>query len=158
MLQRSISFLAMTALLLHSIFGCCWHHAHADAHAIGANEAGPNHNDSQHVVPCAHHCHVSLDSDAEQLGHAAHHRDSNSPEPHAPCQQDPCDGDVCHFALPLHVKVPSPGESAFTHAAQTTAAVALSCAGQADCYGPGAVSAHASTCCCARTMTQVWLL
>jgi hypothetical protein len=152
MVQRSISILAMTAVLLHSVFGCCWHHAHAADHVMGAEETASSHGHA------AHHCHSHSGDDAHHPGHVARQQDDEPNEPHAPCQHSPCDGDVCHFAPTVHVKVPGPDESRLTDStAMVTGAVLLN-SRKAVCYRPGVASAEAATRCYARAMTQIWLL
>ncbi len=151
MLQRSISILATTAVLLHSVFGCCWHHAHAADHVTGLAETASGHG------PVGHQCHAHSSRDTHHPGHVVHHQNDGPREPHAPCQRNPCDGDACHFAPTAHIKVPGPDDSRLTDSTIVARTVQPGCGTTVGCL-PCVAPAESTTRCYARVMTQIWLL
>lgn len=50
-----MTFLTVATFVAHGLFGCCWHHGHADAEIAVATEAHSGHGDSP--------SHDGLDSD-----------------------------------------------------------------------------------------------
>ena len=128
MSRNVTSILTMAAMLLHSILGCCAHHAHACEQVESAVRCQTEHN--------------GLHAEVSEVAHDEHrraaHKDCHSapretvthcrgmdhqvqepnlvgddevhePLPHSPCQQSCDDGD-CRFTQSSVVRTPSPGE------------------------------------------------
>ena len=78
------TLLAIVALALHLLLGCCWHHAH------GSNETGGHQHahDSAHVHLPSWLC----TSHDEHCHHEHEHGDTEDGEttPHAPCSDPQC--------------------------------------------------------------------
>src|SRR5881394_1932931 len=83
-MQAFIASLTAALLFIHTVFGCCWHHAHAC-------EQGATLAVSQPAKCCHHHQH---DSDSKQQ------------QKPGKCQVE-CEG-TCTFAVPQKVKVEAP--------------------------------------------------
>jgi len=89
MFSQVASLLALLPMLLHSILGCCWHHAHYSV----------CHSENSRVV-----CQSSVESPAHadhatSLCHNHEHGAGNPGEsPIEPCPDSPCDEERCLFA------------------------------------------------------------
>jgi len=140
----------MTAMLLHSIFGCCSHHAHACEHGEAVAQCQAEHDEHRSEFPeVAHQDHHQAGHEGcsatpeesehgcredshsgPQTAHLDDHEDRGSlPDPHAPCQQNCNDGD-CRFTLSSAVKTPAPDEGQLSFpASETTVCTAVCCAG-----------------------------
>lgn len=83
-MQAFVANLTAATLFIHTVLGCCWHHAHACEHGVDSTVAAQ-------PVTCCHH---------------QHDRDST---PHdQPCQSKvDCQG-TCHFVVPQKVHVAPP--------------------------------------------------
>jgi hypothetical protein len=98
---RSLAIVStLLTMLFHSIFGCCWHHAHAmagpaiaETSSIYSNCGGHGTRESQ-----SHEC---------KSPGGSHHGESGSPE--IPCcpreNESPCGEDECTFVVSEVVKV-----------------------------------------------------
>jgi len=90
--NRLVHTTVLTAMLLHSILGCCWHHGHSHTEATCQTDSNVNrpvqsrvqstHSHSLHHACSHHHAPASSPSDHEQVPH-----------------QHQCDQDDCHFLL-----------------------------------------------------------
>jgi hypothetical protein len=79
-MQAFIASLTAALLFIHSVFGCCWHHAHCSTVAV---------SESAH---CCHH----------------HQHDSDSRPQQKPCKCTvECEG-ACIYVAPQKVKVEAP--------------------------------------------------
>ncbi|MEZ6066187.1 MAG: hypothetical protein R3B90_10875 [Planctomycetaceae bacterium] len=97
MLPHLASLLAIVPMLLHSIIGCCWHHAHT---------GGGEH---VHVAAFAGHSHGHEDRRHEEHGHEEHgqqdcgheHQVGEAPEESLPGESpacpSPCEESRCTF-------------------------------------------------------------
>lgn len=75
MWAKVIVSVTLLPMLIHSIFGCCWHHAHSDGNLNGVASTSESH--------CCHKHHASKPSD---------------PVPPVPCEHDePCDDMRCVY-------------------------------------------------------------
>lgn len=91
MFSRVASLLALLPMLLHSILGCCWHHAHECVCISPSARAA---------------CVAGIESVAEEeAGHTAtrcHHHEHGAgvagDQPAEPCPHSPCDEERCLFA------------------------------------------------------------
>ncbi|MFT5328512.1 MAG: hypothetical protein ACI8P0_006425 [Planctomycetaceae bacterium] len=178
MFSNVTSILTLTTMLLHSIFGCCSHHAHACEHGESVAQCQAEHDEHRSEVrEVAHRDHheaghegcSTTPEESEhgcrgdshsglQTAHLDDHEVSESqPDPHAPCQQNCNDGD-CRFTLSSAVKTPAPDEGQLScPASATTVGAAVCCAGlsprRADSGPPGTPPDN-----CARALIQVWRL
>jgi hypothetical protein len=83
-MQAFLSSLTAAALFIHTIFGCCWHHAHACEHLLSAAASQP--------AKCCHH----------------HQHQSGSEQQQKPCKcQVNCEG-TCTYIVPQKVKIEAP--------------------------------------------------
>lgn len=179
MFQSMTSILTMSAMLLHSILGCCSHHAHAceHGHAVetcdsGHDEHVGHHRDrdvhkhgSQHQghahhadSGCRHKTSVTAEDIEQPLMAESEHEDRRLPAcPHAPCEHDCGSGD-CSFTQTSNVRTPTPDDAraglsgVFASAHVTPMSVGIS-ATFAD-SGPPGLSVN----CCDRPLLQVWRL
>jgi len=81
---KVVSLIALVPMLIHSIFGCCWHHAHSvpgHNHAIVITIGGKALPDHVHS-----NCHVHGSSSS--VGDEEHHPDDHPAE--LPCEEDRC--------------------------------------------------------------------
>lgn len=178
MLSNVTSILTMTAMLLHSILGCCSHHAHACEHGESTARCQAEHDQRHPEGLAAGHvddheaghetCSATSDESEHgcredshsrpQTAHLDDHEDRGSlPDRHAPCQQNCDDGD-CRFTLSSAVKTPAPDEGQFSFPpSATTGCVAVCCAGlsarHATSGPPGMLPDEYG-----RALTQVWRL
>jgi hypothetical protein len=83
-MQAFVANLTAALLFIHTVFGCCWHHAHACEHALTAAVTQPS--------KCCHH----------------HHHESDSKHEHKPgkCKSD-CEG-TCNYVLQQKVTIEAP--------------------------------------------------
>ncbi len=152
----------VSVMLLHSILGCCTHHAHACEHGHSVEECavGDEADVARHSGDVHRH-HVSeRDYDAEH-GIAAHdgeHGDHESGEcPHGPCGQE-CQSGDCTYTPSSKVKAPTPADGQVWFPLAVTAHLNAAIPGS---RFPGRAEvgfSDASAACCCRTMTQVWRL
>lgn len=168
MFQSLTSILTMSAMLLHSILGCCTHHAHAceHGHVVEGCVAGHDEHESEHVEQShEEHGHdhqhgekSEHEHDGVAVAHEDGHGDHESQEcPHGPCGFD-CEGGDCTFTQPSKVKTPNPADSGLCFPVAITHEFVSSVTGlvlkdRSDSGPPRALSA-----CCCRTMVQVWLI
>jgi len=81
-MQAFVASLTAAVLFIHTVFGCCWHHAHQCEH--GSTVSQP--------AKCCHH----------------HQHDSDTKQPEKPCQGDiECQG-TCSYVVPQKVQVQAP--------------------------------------------------
>ncbi len=105
---------AVMPVLLHGVFGCCWHHAHFHAHASAfctpsehdsagessvhehrhATDAGRLHNDAQAM--CVHHSHSELPNRTSLADGASESTEEDGCENEC---EDGCDEDRCALSL-----------------------------------------------------------
>lgn len=175
MFSNLISILTMTAMLLHSILGCCAHHAHACEHGQSAENCQPehveHHADEAKNAPAVHlgeghaGCTSRVDDgdrgcrdEADGTQAIAHDKHDSSKHPQGPCQQN-CDGGDCRFTQSPEVKTPSledgrlccpSASAAFSMAPSVQFAFEYFAA---DSRPPRALATG-----CCRPMTQVWRL
>lgn len=172
MFQSLTSILTLSAMLLHSILGCCTHHAHAceHGHAVEGCVAGHDEHEGEHVGQSHdghghdhHRNHGHDDDDGHEhdgltVAHEDGHGDHESQEcPHGPCGFD-CEGADCTFTQSSKVKTPMPGDGGLWFPLAITdefvsPVTGFVLADRADSGPP-----RASTASCCRTMTQVWLI
>lgn len=131
MFNSFISTLTMITMLLHAVFGCCTHHAHAceDGHADGSCR-GPVVESAQETHHHGNHAGCDRPDDAADIGHHSAAKHSAACSGHQPVQQDTvalndvrgplkpehsdapcrrsCEGHDCSFTLASSVKAPSP--------------------------------------------------
>ena len=90
MYSRVISLVALLPMLLHSILGCCWHHAHpCGCEVDGARavcQAGFDSSNHEHVGDSACPSHRT----SQEV-------ESSSELPDDPCRHFPCDEERCSF-------------------------------------------------------------
>jgi len=176
MFRFLVTSATMSAMLLHSILGCCWHHAHSCGHDHAEETCLAEYDGHADAGHSEHACaarHDLTDSD-----HAVHQHEltaeltatgpvlSAVPAgcdcavntcPHAPCRHT-CDGGSCAFTPVVEFRTPVPDHAGtglcglFAAAHVPPAARRLSL-GTADTGPPGLSAA-----CCCRPMTQVWRL
>ena len=179
MFSNLTSILTMTAMLLHSIFGCCAHHAHACEHGRSAEECHAEHVE-QHseVAEIAQTGH--LDASHQSQGHAdcsSHGDDGNhgcrdaaggkqiaadeerdsSPHPQGPCQQK-CDGGGCSFTQSAEVKPPSPNEGRLGFPASAAVLADVADLGHVSTFRTDSGPPGKLVAICSRPMLQVWRL
>ena len=173
MIRSPLNFLIASAMLLHAMLGCSWHHAHTCGQEPGDTcQVG----DDQHENDC-HESHQHLvAAEVESQEHSATHHDvcdrdvcdhdvcerDSVPDrsvPHTPCHSD-CETGDCSFTQSSRVKPPHPhsARGGFDLSLAATLAASSWVARTAhDCsVDPG--SSGASAICCSRPMTQVWRL
>jgi hypothetical protein len=80
-MREFVSSLTAAVLFIHTVFGCCWHHAHGCEHETDAA--------STQGLPCCDHQH-----------------DGDRSHDHQPCSVH-CTGG-CNFVLPSKVRVAAP--------------------------------------------------
>lgn len=174
MFQSLTTILTMSVMLLHSILGCCTHHAHACEHghvvegcvaghdqheSHGAEHSGDGHDDHGHQ----HHGEKrddghKHDHDGLTVSHEDGHDDHESDEcPHGPCGSE-CEGGDCTYTQSSKVKTPVPGDGGLSFPVAIThefvsPVTGLTLVDRSDTGPPKACAA-----CCCRTMTQVWLI
>jgi hypothetical protein len=79
-MQAFVAHLTAALLFIHTVFGCCWHHAQCSTPAV---------TESEH---CCHH----------------HQHSSDSRQPEKPCKCNiECEG-TCAYVVPHKVKVEAP--------------------------------------------------
>ena len=173
MFQSLTSILTMSVMLLHSILGCCSHHAHAceHGHVVEGCVAGHEHeshlvehSDADHEVH-GHQHHgekrddgYDHDHDGLTVAHVDGHDHHESHEcPHGPCSFE-CVGGDCTYTQSSKVKTPAPGDSGLWLPLAITNEFVSPVTGLilADRFDTG--HPRASAACCSRTMTQVWRL
>jgi len=170
MFQSFTSILTLSAMLLHSILGCCTHHAHACEHGhvvegcvvehdehesdhVDLLDEGHGHDGHQHHGEKSEHDHDGL-----AVAHEGGHGDHESQEcPHGPCSFD-CDGGDCTFTQSSEVKVPAPGDGGLWFPLPiphefVSPDTGLILADRSDSRPPKAATAS-----CCRAITQVWLI
>lgn len=176
MFSKVTSILTMTAMLLHSILGCCAHHAHACEHVESAvrcqTEHDECHSEDSEVARNPHHgaAHKDCHSAAKTLVAHCRGADHQVPEtfqadneesheslPHSPCRQNCDDGD-CRFTQSSVVKTPSSGEGRLNFPVFAVADSGLpgrtqASVRRADSRPPDSLAGE-----CCRPMFQVWRL
>lgn len=170
MFRSLTSILTLSAMLLHSILGCCSHHAHACEHGHAVENCAVGHDGHEgeivhHGHDHGHHRHHDDEGDCDaEHGLAAHgdgHVDDESHEcPHGPCGHE-CQGGDCTYTQTSNVKTPAPADGGLWFplpiVEQFVSALnglnGLLLPGQAETGPPDALAA-----CCCRAMTQVWRL
>lgn len=86
MCGKIASLIALLPMLIHSIFGCCWHHAHCHVgHACSAVSSADEHSASDHCHLGDSDCRHDRSTDASGETHLAE-QDSDD----APCDEDRC--------------------------------------------------------------------
>lgn len=161
LMQRWTTCLTLAALLAHSVFGCCGHHAHADAASFDTAHIGHSHATADSAGGkrvghgCAErhagHCH----SNAQ--GHDEHGDDEERDEDGQ--HHDDCDETVCQYVAAMSARSATDDAASLSHAIAPHDAAAgtlplhatASRAGSpADSAFRAALRLHA--------WTQVWLL
>ena len=170
MFSNLTSILTITAMLLHSILGCCSHHAHACEHGQFVGKC-----------PVEHGEHDSRSSEAAHADeeHADHHacadagRDADEPleaecesglgscgmpeRSQDPCQQT-CDGTDCSFTQSSEVKTPAPDDGRLIFPATTLLVSGVLLAGCLSANPVDSSPPDGVAYCCCRSMTQIWRL
>jgi hypothetical protein len=175
MFSKLTNILTMTAMLLHSILGCCAHHAHGCEHGSSADECHSEHVEHhEHASDVAHSCHHEADDSAcgsdaddaaresrgdincqQQLAHVGH---ESPPHPEGPCQQN-CDGGDCRFTQSPEVKTPSLQDGRLCcPSAPAAFSLAPPFRFAAESLAAESRPPRALTTGCCRPMTQVWRL
>jgi hypothetical protein len=83
-MQAFIANLTAALLFIHTVFGCCWHHAHACEHVTSIAVIQP--------AKCCHHHH--------------HENDGKQQQKPGKCKVD-CEG-TCSYVLPQKVTIEAP--------------------------------------------------
>ncbi len=121
MSRRLISTLTVLAMLLHSILGCCAHHAHAEecqaAHAL-CNHSEHESTQSDSEVESdedgkhkgCHHQHDESDADTESSSAVGTTVFCCSHE-NGPCPQHQCDDSQCRFDKTSVTESPRPNDA-----------------------------------------------
>ncbi len=93
MRAKVISAVLLLQMLFHSVFGCCWHHLHADEHSCHHASANAEVNgDKDHQ--CQHHhklagiAHQTPESTTCEAG--ANEPSDQVPETPSPCEEGRC--------------------------------------------------------------------
>jgi hypothetical protein len=84
LMQAFVASLTAALLFIHTVFGCCWHHAHACEHSLKVAVSQPH--------KCCHHHH--------------HDEDSQQHEKPGKCKSD-CEG-TCSYVVPQKVTIEAP--------------------------------------------------
>jgi hypothetical protein len=79
-----LSSLTAAVLFIHTVFGCCWHHAHA----------------------CVQHGAPSVATESACCKHHQHHGEGNQPVKPGKCCVE-CEG-TCTYVLPQKVRIDAP--------------------------------------------------
>ena len=92
MWAKLIVSVTLLPMLIHSILGCCWHHAHSECDFPGVRET---------VESDTGHCHTACHQ------HAGSHRcDHNDPAMPTPCEhKTPCDDVRCVYVATEPVRI-----------------------------------------------------
>jgi len=174
MFQSLTSILTMSAMLLHSILGCCTHHAHAceHGHVVEGCVAGPDQHADHRVElsDAGHEDHGHQDhgknrddghehdrgglTTADEDGHDDHESDEC---PHSPCGFD-CEGGDCTFTQSSRVRTPTPGDGGLWFPLAIAHEFVSPVTGLIHVDRSDTGPPRASAACCCRTMTQVWRL
>lgn len=175
MMKFLASIATMSAMLLHSIIGCCGHHVHACEHEHVAVDCSSG-QDEQPSGSCGreslhqeHHHAVQGESDGSRSGrncecdpHDRRPVDESNHEshehPHGPCELGCSDG-ACSFTPSSKVKTPAPADAGSWNAS-TTAHQPAPEALPTVCGKSSSESVwfRISAAACGRTTTQVWRL
>lgn len=100
-MRSFITYLVAGCLALHTLLGCCVHHAHAEHAHVGTFCDSCDHAAHDHAA-CDEHHHDD-DEATESEGFAA---TEGSDEPSAPCSGS-C-GDKCQFVTTVRVQLENP--------------------------------------------------
>lgn len=171
MIQRMTSMLAMSAMLLHALLGCCWHHEHICDHGHNieqcaadeghdSNAVADGHHHNEHGASCA-----DADLPAVAHHHATHlsvhhdgHENHESPScPHVPCQHN-CDDGECRFTQGLQVKTPAPDDANATGLMVLACGIVSPSTGFVDAISAVGGPPDSAVASIGRPMTQVWRL
>lgn len=148
MIHSAATILVSAVMLVHGLFGCCWHHGHACEVKLAASaneEHGHSHgNDSQE----------DHFADGPILDNCSDHQDEHHDHPF-----QTCDEDQCTFIASGNVKLQDCSQSvAFDvyslHCDQHAAAITQ----QGLMPASGFTASHLAQPLCAQPLTQVWLL
>lgn len=155
MFSQVASLLALLLMLLHSILGCCWHHAHHFARNPGNSrvvcQSSVESTAGTHADHATSPCH----------NHNHEHGTGNPGEsPTGPCPDSPCDEERCLFAstsmgvVPQTVALEWGWCNFFVATVELPAPVGASLATHHNLLG-GRLPDSAGQC---RALTQVWLI
>ena len=128
----------LAMMLLHAVFGCCWHHSHETCAASAVESTAPAAEEQDRTggdcCPCGHH-----------------HDEGQSPigdeEPRGGHGGHDCCGEVCQFMTAAEVSPPSVGGLSLDRviaeqsAAGLTARLQAVCLARSDGVSPSAPSA-----------------
>lgn len=98
MSMKFVALVTLLPMLVHSIFGCCWHHAHCEQ--MEAFPDAYSHNEA-HLNQCGHH-HHSENMNAEG-------QTSQVPVPFE--QHEPCEDGHCVFLTASSLRIAFASES-----------------------------------------------
>lgn len=154
MFSQVASLLALLPMLLHSILGCCWHHAHESCCGTGNTR-----------VVCQSSVESPADAHADHVNSPCHnhvHGTGNSGEsPAEPRPDSPCDEERCLFASTSMGVVPQTVapewgwcDSFLVATVELLAPVGSPVASRRELLG-GRLPNSAGQC---RALTQVWLI
>ena len=176
MFSNVTSILTMTAMLLHSILGCCTHHAHACEHGESVVRCQTEHDECHpedfevarnlHQGAVHEACHSAPKTSVTHCRGIDHqvpetfqadNEESHESLPHSPCRQNCEDGD-CLFTQSSVVKTPSPDEGRLNFPVFAVADAGLpgrtqASVRRADSRPPDTLAGE-----CCRPMLQVWRL
>lgn len=148
---RITSLVALLPMLFHSIFGCCWHHAHTSPdghHAVAAlsdDVALASQHEHGHAG-CPFHSHL-IDQQKDGVPVADLPADS-------PCEDDRCDG--IGMAITTAPQLPDQAWRGVTPLAIAETLVVLPLLPALEGYRHESVRSHSARERCA--LTQVWLI
>ncbi len=164
-----VNLFTASAMLVHSIFGCCSHHAHVCEHGHEAekcqhaddrssNAESAEKNEATHS--CGHHHHHSATSDTADATEEVTKSDESSEQcPHEPCDHS-CDGDQCVFASQFDkVEPPASDQVSLVDLVSIQSACLATSGGQytAKRHAEAEPTGMLTACRC-RLITQTWLL
>jgi len=96
MASNSITIVTALTMLAHSVWGCCWHHAHNDLHSASCAAAHRDgDNSSAHFVHgrCSHtgfHHHAAAPSELAERSTSHPASPEEDGHRHTPCRQSRC--------------------------------------------------------------------
>ncbi|NQV23247.1 MAG: hypothetical protein HQ518_02670 [Rhodopirellula sp.] len=161
MFSNATSILTMMAMLLHSILGCCSHHAHACEHGLSVSGCQAEHH--EHCREAEQADHIGHQHQGDRHDHHApqsvvdDHSDDSAGHSHEPCRRS-CEGGDCRFTQSSQVKTPTPDEGRLSAPAATPAVADSLIAAQVSAVCVDAGPLRDSAAGCHRLMTQVWRL
>ena len=141
------SLLMLSSFAVHTVLGCCWHHAHAEPIAELSSNGEQSVSPQLHLGCCHHHHHPAAD-------------EGENPENPSECPQDTgCEEPACTYLAGAPTKLPLPELQPFEGLPPLSAAPAFLPGSPRLSLRPMWEEAlPPSGRCSVRDLTQVWLL